>query len=41
MGLEDRINADIMSAMKSLEKEKLEALRAIKAALLLEATKEG
>jgi len=41
MGLQDRINADIMSAMKSREKEKLEALRAIKAALLLEATKEG
>lgn len=39
MSLTDKINADIKTAMLSREKEKLEALRAIKAALLLEATK--
>jgi len=41
MSLQDQINAEIISAMKAREKDKLEALRAIKAALLLEATKEG
>lgn len=41
MSLADRINSDIKSAIKAREKEKLEALRAIKAALLVEATKEG
>jgi len=41
MSLSERINNDIKSAMLAKEKEKLEALRAIKAALLLEATKEG
>ncbi|HNW97308.1 MAG TPA: GatB/YqeY domain-containing protein [Bacteroidales bacterium] len=35
MSLVDRINADIKSAMLAKEKEKLEALRSIKAALLL------
>ena len=35
MSLEDKINADIKSAMLSREKEKLEALRGIKAAILL------
>lgn len=35
MKLEERINADIKSAMLAKEKEKLEALRAIKAAVLL------
>jgi uncharacterized protein len=35
MSLTDRINADIKSAMLAKEKEKLEALRSIKAALLL------
>lgn len=35
MSLTDRINADIKSAMLAKEKEKLEALRAIKAAILL------
>jgi uncharacterized protein len=35
MSLTDRINADIKSAMLAKEKEKLEALRGIKAALLL------
>lgn len=39
MSLTDKINADIKSAMLAKEKEKLEALRAIKSALLLEATK--
>lgn len=39
MNLSDQINADIKSAMLAKEKEKLEALRAIKAALLLEQTK--
>ena len=41
MSLTDQINADIKAAMLAKEKEKLEALRAIKAALLLEATKGG
>ncbi len=35
MGLFEQINADIISAMKAKEKEKLAALRAIKAQLLL------
>lgn len=39
MSLTDKINADIKSAMLAKEKEKLEALRAIKSALLLESTK--
>jgi uncharacterized protein len=41
MSLTEQINADIKSAMLAKEKEKLEALRAIKAALLLESTKGG
>ncbi|MCB9196902.1 MAG: GatB/YqeY domain-containing protein [Flavobacteriales bacterium] len=41
MSLTERINQDIKAAMLAKEKGKLEALRAIKAALLLEATKEG
>lgn len=41
MSLTDKINQDIKAAMLAKEKGKLEALRAIKAALLLEATKEG
>jgi uncharacterized protein YqeY len=41
MSLTDQINTDIKTAMKAREKEKLEALRAIKSALLLEATKGG
>ncbi|MFP5470083.1 MAG: GatB/YqeY domain-containing protein [Bacteroidia bacterium] len=41
MSLTERINNDIKSAMLAKEKEKLEALRAIKAALIIEATKEG
>jgi uncharacterized protein YqeY len=39
MGLTDRINEGIKDAMRSREKEKLEALRAVKAALLLEMSK--
>ena len=38
MNFLDRINADIKSAMLAKEKEKLEAIRAIKAALLLAQT---
>lgn len=41
MNLTDVINQDIKDAMRAREKEKLEALRAIKAALIIEATKEG
>ena len=41
MALTDQINQDIKAAMLAKEREKLEALRAIKSALLLEATKEG
>lgn len=41
MTLEEQINADIKTAMLAREKEKLEALRAIKSAVLLEKTKEG
>lgn len=41
MGLLDTMNADIKAAMLAREKDKLESLRAIKSALLLEATKEG
>jgi uncharacterized protein len=41
MGLENLINDDMKKAMLSKDGEKLEALRAIKAALLLEKTKEG
>ena len=41
MSLEEKINAEIKAAMLAKEKEKLEALRGIKAAILLEKTKEG
>ena len=41
MSLTDQINTDIKTAMKARDKDKLEALRAIKSALLLEATKGG
>lgn len=40
MNLTDRINEDIKNAMKAKEKEKLSTLRAIKSALMLEASKE-
>lgn len=41
MSLELKINEDIKSAMLARDAKKLEALRAVKAALLLEKTKEG
>ncbi len=41
MSLELKINDDIRAAMLARDAEKLEALRAIKAALLIEKTKEG
>lgn len=41
MSLEEKINADIKSAMLAKEKEKLNALRAIKSALLLLKTEKG
>ncbi len=41
MELEKLINNDIKNAMLAKDPEKLEAIRAIKAALLLEKTKEG
>jgi len=41
MELEKLINNDIKNAMLARDPERLEALRAIKAALLLEKTKEG
>lgn len=39
MGLTDKINTGIKDAMRSKEKEKLEALRSIKSALMLEMSK--
>lgn len=39
MALADTINEGIKNAMRSKEKQKLEALRAVKSALLLESTK--
>ena len=41
MTLTEQINADIKAAMLAKEKEKLEALRAVKSALLLAATEKG
>ena len=41
MSLELKINDDIKAAMLARDAKKLEALRAIKAALLLEKVKEG
>lgn len=41
MSLFEQINADIKSAMKAKEKEKLEALRAVKSAFLLAKTEKG
>ena len=41
MSLTDQINQDIKQAMLAKEKDKLAALRAVKSALLLEATKGG
>lgn len=41
MSLENKINQNIKDAMRAKDKEKLESLRAIKAALLLEKTQKG
>lgn len=41
MDLQQRIDADLKAAMLAREKDKLNALRAIKSAILLELTKEG
>lgn len=41
MNLQERIDADIKAAMLAREKDRLNALRAIKSAILLELTKEG
>jgi uncharacterized protein YqeY len=41
MSLVEKINESIKDAMRAKEKERLEALRSVKAALLLEATKGG
>lgn len=41
MALTDQINDDIKTAMRAKDRNTLEALRAIKAALLMEATKTG
>ena len=41
MAIQDQINQDIKSAMLAKDKDKLAALRAIKSALMVEATKEG
>ena len=41
MSLEQQINDDIKAAMLAKEKTRLESLRAIKAAILLEKTKDG
>ena len=41
MSLFEQINADIKAAMLAKEKEKLEALRAVKSAFLLAKTEKG
>lgn len=41
MTLEEKINADIKAAMLAKEKDKLEALRAVKSAILLAKTEKG
>lgn len=41
MNLEEKINADIKAAMLAKEKDKLEALRAVKSAILLAKTEKG
>jgi len=41
MSLKERIDIDIKEAMKAREKERLEALRAVKAAVLLGETEKG
>ena len=41
MSVQEQINADIKDAMKAKNVDKLAALRAVKSAIMLEATKEG
>ncbi|PCJ28844.1 MAG: glutamyl-tRNA amidotransferase [Flavobacteriales bacterium] len=41
MNLSEQINQHIKASMLAREKDKLEALRAVKAAIMLEATKDG
>ncbi|WP_321320544.1 GatB/YqeY domain-containing protein [Labilibaculum sp.] len=41
MGLLEQINSDIKTAMKAKERDRLEALRAVKAAFTMEMTKTG
>ena len=41
MDLKERVDADIKAAMLARDKDRLNALRAIKSAILLELTKEG
>jgi uncharacterized protein YqeY len=41
MSLEEKINNDIMAAMKAQDKIRLEALRAVKSAILLAKTEKG
>ena len=41
MSLSEQINADMKSAMKAKDRDTLNALRAIKSAVMLEATKDG
>ena len=41
MSLIEKVNADIKTAMKAKEKEKLTAIRAIKSALLIASTEKG
>jgi hypothetical protein len=41
MSLEDKVNQNIKEAMKAKERERLETLRAIKSALLIEKTQKG
>jgi hypothetical protein len=41
MSVQDQINSDIKDAMKAKNVDKLAALRAVKSAIMLEATKDG
>ena len=41
MSVQEQINTDIKDAMKAKNVDKLAALRAVKSAIMLEATKEG
>ena len=41
MNLQDQINHDIKDAMKEKNVDKLAALRSLKSAIMLEATKDG